>query len=122
MQPVLAKVARVHSPAPIRRALSRYGAGLLAATAMAWAGTAQAHCDSVDGPLVTQARTALDKGNVRPLLGWVRQADEPQIRHAFDEAVAVRGAGGAAREFADRSFLETLVRVHRAGEGAPFTG
>jgi hypothetical protein len=27
-----------------------------------------------------------------------------------------------AQELADRYFLETVVRLHRAGEGAPFTG
>ena len=27
-----------------------------------------------------------------------------------------------ARELADRYFFETLVRIHRAGEGAPYTG
>ncbi len=30
--------------------------------------------------------------------------------------------GKEARELADRFFFETLVRVHRAGEGAPYTG
>jgi hypothetical protein len=34
----------------------------------------------------------------------------------------VRKAGGEAKVLADRYFFETLVRVHRAGEGAPFTG
>lgn len=101
---------------------SRYFAAVAAVAALAWAGAAQAHCDTLDGPVVSQARTALESGNVKPVLGWVRKADEPEIRHAFEQAVSVRRSGGAARELADRYFFETLVRVHRAGEGAPFTG
>jgi hypothetical protein len=34
----------------------------------------------------------------------------------------VRAAGDEAAELADLWFYETLVRVHRAGEGAPYTG
>src|SRR5690606_13639947 len=35
---------------------------------------------------------------------------------------AVRGESDAARQVADQHFVETLVRIHRASEGAPFTG
>jgi len=101
---------------------SRYFAAAAVVAALSWAGAAQAHCDTLDGPVVSQARTALESGNLNPVLAWVRRADEPEIRHAFEQAVSVRKAGGAARELADRSFFETLVRVHRAGEGEPFTG
>ena len=34
----------------------------------------------------------------------------------------MRELGPQARTLADRHFLETLVRVHRAGEGAPYAG
>ena len=34
----------------------------------------------------------------------------------------MRALSPQAKELADRFFFETLVRVHRAGEGAPFTG
>ncbi len=83
---------------------------------------ADAHCDTLDGPVVTAARTALEKGDVRPVLMWVRPDAETQIRDAFAKARAVRGKGAEAREIADTWFFETLVRVHRAGEGAPSTG
>jgi hypothetical protein len=95
---------------------------MFATVAMAAAGAAQAHCDTLDGPVVASARKALDSGNPAPALVWVRAADEAQIRSAFDEALAVRKGGGAARALADRYFFETLVRIHRAGEGADFTG
>ena len=83
---------------------------------------AYAHCDTLDGPVVTSARKALDSGNANLVLMWVQKRDEPEIRTAFQKASAVRKAGGEARELADRYFFETLVRVHRQGEGAPYTG
>jgi hypothetical protein len=36
--------------------------------------------------------------------------------------MAVRNLGPQAKSLADHHFFETLVRVHRAGEGAPYTG
>jgi hypothetical protein len=80
------------------------------------------HCDGVDGPVVTLARRALDAGNVNLVLPWVREQDEAEIREAFTHALAVRKLGAEAKDLADRHFFETLVRVHRAGEGAPYTG
>ncbi len=98
-------------------------AGAIAAVAaLAWGSAAQAHCDSLDGPVVSQARKALDSGNVNLVLGWVQKKDEAEIRNVFGKAVAVRKSGATARELADQAFFETLVRVHRAGEGAPYTG
>jgi hypothetical protein len=80
------------------------------------------HCDTLDGPVVMLAKKALQEKNVNFVLPWVRQEDEPEIRRAFDQAQAVRDLGGKARSLADQHFFETLVRVHRAGEGAPFSG
>jgi hypothetical protein len=56
------------------------------------------------------------------VLIWVQPQDEAEVRRAFEEAVAVRKLGPQAQEMADRYFFETLVRLHRAGEGAPYTG
>jgi hypothetical protein len=36
--------------------------------------------------------------------------------------MAVRGKSPEAKELADMYFFETLVRIHRASEGAPYTG
>jgi hypothetical protein len=83
---------------------------------------ARAHCDALDGPVVVSAGKALESGKLEPVLAWVRPADEAQIRDAFARARTVRKGGKEARELADRWFFETVVRVHRAGEGAPFTG
>ena len=83
---------------------------------------AAGHCDGMDGPVVTLARRALEAGNVKLVLPWVREQDEAEIREAFAHALAVRQLGGEAKSLADLHFFETLVRVHRAGEGAPYTG
>jgi hypothetical protein len=64
----------------------------------------------------------LDAGNPNPVLIWVQPKDEGEVRRAFAEAVVVRKLSPQARELADRYFFETLVRIHRAGEGAPYTG
>lgn len=81
-----------------------------------------AHCDTLDGPVIEAARLALEKGEVTPVLKWVPKEHEQEIRDAFSETLDVRVKGKEARELADRYFFETLVRVHRAGEGAPYTG
>jgi hypothetical protein len=44
---------------------------------------------------------------------------EPEIKAACTKAVAVRAKGPEAKELADQYFLETLVLLHRAGEGGP---
>jgi hypothetical protein len=104
-----------------RNVIHTLAAGL-AAFAILWSPAASAHCDTLDGPVVISARKALESGDPNPALVWVQKGDEAEIRKALQEAVAVRKAGGEAKALADRFFFETLVRVHRAGEGAPYTG
>ena len=76
----------------------------------------------MDGPVVETARKALTSGDVTPLLKWVAADDEQMIRTAFQKTLEVRKLGTQARDLADMYFFETLVRIHRAGEGAPYTG
>ncbi len=90
--------------------------------ALAFSGNASAHCDTLDGPVVKDARLALEKKDITPILKWVHSADEQKIRDAFQKTLAVRDKGAEAKELADKYFFETLVRIHRAGEGAPYTG
>lgn len=98
--------------------------GLLSVLVVAVLGArlALAHCDGLDGPVVAAARSALQSGNVNLVLIWVQEKDEPEIRAAFQQTLVVRKQGPEAQALADRAFYETLVRVHRAGEGAPYTG
>jgi hypothetical protein len=93
-----------------------------AAAALLFPSPALAHCDGIDGPVVAAARVALQSGDPNAVLIWVQPKDEAEIRRAFAEAISVRKFGPQARELADRYFFETLVRVHRAGEGAAYTG
>lgn len=81
-----------------------------------------AHCDALDGPVIVTARKALAKGDVNPVLAWVKAEDEAQIRAAFARTLKVGALGPEAKDLAETYFFETLVRIHRAGEGAPYTG
>lgn len=55
----------------------------------------------MDGPVVKAARKALETNNVNLVLVWVQKEHEDEIKN---------------------SFQKTLVRLHRVGEGAPYTG
>lgn len=97
-------------------------AAFVAAGVSLLAGTARAHCDTMNGPLIPEAQAALEAGDVTPVLKWIKADNESEVKAAFAKAVAVRAQGPEAKELADQYFLETLVRLHRAGEGAPYTG
>ena len=84
--------------------------------------SARAHCDTFSGPVVTAAKAALAAKDLRPVLKWVKPETQPELRSVFAQVLAVRSQGAAARDLADRHFFETVVRLHRAGEGAPYTG
>src|SRR5512134_1787084 len=104
----------------MRHAFALALAGALSLTLIPRA--ALAHCDTLDGPVVKDARLALDAKDATPVLKWVSPEKEGEIREAFQHALGVRILGPEARILADRYFFETLVRVHREGEGAPYTG
>ena len=80
------------------------------------------HCDSLDGPVVAAARAALDAHDVALALPFVPEEAEAEVRATFDRVLSARNQSEASREVADRLFFETVVRLHRAGEGAPYTG
>ncbi len=83
------------------------------------------HCDSLDGPVVTAARWALEQADVELILPYVPKASEAEVRAAFQKVLPLcqNGTGmREVREVAELYFYETVVRLHRAGEGAPYTG
>jgi hypothetical protein len=84
--------------------------------------TARAHCDTMDGPVVMAAKLALEKGEITPVLKWIKKEHEAEIQAAFKKTLMVRTKGPEAKELADIYFFETVVRLHRAGEGEPYTG
>lgn len=79
------------------------------------------HCDAMDGPVVKAAIRALEARNVDLVLPFVKEDGEDEVRKAFGRAVAAREIP-EAREVAELYFFDTVVRAHRAGEGAPYTG
>lgn len=99
-------------------ALGLAGLGLL------FVGTdyASAHCDGLDGPVVKAAQKALATNNVNLILIWVQKDNESELKAVFQQTLAVRRLSTESKAVADRYLFETLVRLHRAGEGAPYTG
>ncbi len=84
--------------------------------------TVRAHCDTFAGPVIKDARNALEKGDVTPVLKWLKPENEQQITELFKKTLLVRVKSSEAKELADLYFFETLVRLHRAGEGEAYTG
>jgi len=77
----------------------------------------------MDGPVVKAARRALETKDVNSILAYVPKEGEKEVIETFEKAIQVRNEDGTtAREVADLYFFETAVRVHRAGEGASYTG
>lgn len=96
-------------------------AGFAAAMALTFAipHNAAAHCDTLDGPVIKDAHKALEAKDITPVLKWVKAKDEKAVKAAFNKALAAKRA---SVEAAHNKFFATLVKIHRAGEGAPFTG
>lgn len=96
-------------------------AGTAAAVALTFAipHNAAAHCDTLDGPVIQDAHKALEAKDITPVLKWVKAKDEKAVKAAFQKTLAAKGANAEA---AHNKFFATLVKIHRAGEGAPFTG
>ncbi len=86
---------------------------------VATARNAAAHCDTLDGPVIQDARKAIEAKDVTPILKWVKPKDEKVVRAAFKKVLTGKTKN---HEAAENSFFATLVRIHRAGEGAQFTG
>lgn len=80
------------------------------------------HCDSMDGPVVKAAIKALETADVNIILPYVHKQGEAEVLKAFEKVLPLRQYPDPAKELADRYFFETVVRIHRAGEGAAFTG
>ncbi len=92
------------------------------ALALPLATPAFAHCDAMDGPVITEAQLALDSGDITPVLKWIPAENEAELASKFDKTLEVRALGDNAQELADQQFFAKLVEIHRAYEGAPFNG
>jgi hypothetical protein len=76
----------------------------------------------MDGPVVLAAKQALEAHDPTVALPYVKQESEPEVLAAFERTIAAHDGNPLVNELADLYFFETVVRVHRAGEGAPYTG
>lgn len=83
---------------------------------------ASAHCDTMDGPTAIDGKKTLETKNINYALKWISPDYEEELLKIFELSIKVRSLSPEAQELADRYFLENLVRIHRAGEGAPFEG
>jgi len=84
--------------------------------------TASAHCDSYDGPVIKDAEMALETNNVNLVLKWVTKEQEKEITTLFQKTKELRNGDKEVYEIVEKHFFETLVRLHRETEGAPYTG
>ena len=80
------------------------------------------HCDTRDGPVVKAAKKSLETGNINYVLIWIPEDSEKELNDVFARTLRARKAGKDAQDVADDWFFETAIRLHRAGEGAPYTG
>lgn len=80
------------------------------------------HCDTMDGPVVTACKKALEKGNINYVLPFVPKKAENELKQSFNKTLKARKLGEDAKEVVDLWFFETAVRLHREGEGAPYKG
>lgn len=84
--------------------------------------TSFAHCDTNDGPVIAAANKAIAQNNVNYVLIWVQPTDEKEIKELFELTIKVRELSPEAKTLADNYFFETLVRLHRSGEGIAYKG
>lgn len=97
-------------------------AGVLLFISLAMAKPAGAHCDSYDGPVITDARKAINAQNPALVLKWISASQESEIIPLFNKVVALKSGDAEIYQIVEKHFLETLVRLHRETEGAPYTG
>lgn len=81
-----------------------------------------AHCDSMEGPVIKAAIKSLETGNINYSLIWIPEKDEPELIRLFEQVIKVRELSSDAKKLADSYFYETLVIIHRMGEGVSYTG
>ena len=84
--------------------------------------SAYAHCDTLAGPVVKDAKVALKNKEVTPVLKWVKKDKEQEIKNSFNRTLAETAKDPKSKETSEMKFFLDLVRIHRAGEGAPFEG
>lgn len=81
-----------------------------------------AHCDSYDGPVIKDAVKALKTNDVNLVFKWLKKDQEQEITALFNKTYSLKNGDKEVYEIVEKHFFETLVRLHREMEGAPYTG
>jgi len=84
--------------------------------------SAEAHCDTANGPVAEAASNAMANGNVSEVLIWVSPEEEDELKSIYKRAKKVFSEGGTSAELAKRYFIENAVRLHRQAEGMTYNG
>lgn len=103
----------------MRAKITSFTVAIIIALTLAIPQRAVAHCDTLDGPVIQDARKAIAAKDVTPVLKWVKPRDEKAVRSAFRKVLAAKGH---SVEAAENEFFRTLIKLHREGEGATFKG
>lgn len=80
-----------------------------------------AHCDSMDWPLIMDAKKSLESKDPNYFLIWVQEKDEAIVLEKFNKILSLRESNPENLENIDKDFLETLVKIHREWEWAEYT-
>lgn len=107
---------------PGKSLIGKLFVGLIISVMLAIPATSLAHCDSYDGPVIKDAYKALETNNVSLVLKWIDQKQEQEITTLFDKTYKLRSGDKEIYQIVEKHFLETLVRLHRETEGAPYSG
>ncbi|MBI4871332.1 MAG: hypothetical protein HY814_07160 [Candidatus Riflebacteria bacterium] len=89
--------------------ISLGAAGLLLSLLLALPPLVWGHCDTLEGPVVVDAKAALAKGDITPVLKWIPAKQEGEVRDAFVKTLVVRGKGKEAQELGKVDGLVKLV-------------
>lgn len=81
-----------------------------------------AHCDSYDGPVIRDAVKALESNSVDLVFKWIDREQEKEIVDLFNKTYSLKKGDKEIYSIVEKHFFETLVRLHRETEGAPYTG
>lgn len=86
--------------------------------------TASAHCDTPEGPTYDAVKASLEEENFNHIAYWVLEESEEELREVYDLSTSVmeKSDDEETDELAERYLFENFVRIHREGEGAPYTG
>jgi hypothetical protein len=65
---------------------------------------------------------ALETGNLNFVMIWIPKESETELKSIFEKTLRTRKTGKEMQEVAEDWFFENAIRLHRAGEGAAYTG